>query len=89
MGVFHMSDENMLPMSLLLDSVLAGAGAGSGAFAGAAAGLLQLKPPKAGAAGACSTVTWQYARSAERAPAQDTRLGAQALDAFCLWDTAP
>lgn len=55
MGVFHMSDENMLPMSLLLDSVLAGAAAGSGAFAGSA-GLFQLKPPKAGAAGACGTV---------------------------------
>jgi hypothetical protein len=55
MGVFHMSEENMLPMSLLLDSVLAGAAAGAGAAfcSGSAAGLPQLKPLNAGALGAC------------------------------------
>lgn len=67
MGVFHMSEENMLPMSLLLDSVLAGAAAGAGAAfcSGCAAGLLQLNPPNAGALGACGSSTHKHTRAHE------------------------
>ena len=50
MGVFHRSEENMLPMSLLL-SVLAGAaGSAAAGASGSAAGLEKLKPLHLGAA---------------------------------------
>jgi hypothetical protein len=50
MGVFHMSEENML----LLDSFLAGSAAGAAGASGSA-GLLKLKPPNLGA---CSQIKY-------------------------------
>jgi hypothetical protein len=59
MGVFHMSELNML----LLEPAASGSftfgasvGAAAGAGASSAAGLLKLKPPHLGALGACRGV---------------------------------